>query len=55
MDVLPLCRSILAIFSYGLDPSMSAVKAALNLYEREAGPMPDKVSYAEKGTSKWRK
>ena len=34
---------------------MSAVQATFSLYEREVGPMPDKVSYAEKGTSRWRK
>ena len=34
---------------------MGAVKAALGLYEREAGPMQGKVSYAEKSSSRWRK
>ena len=34
---------------------MSAVQAALSLYEREVGPMPEMVCYAEKGTSRWRK
>ena len=28
----------------GLDPGLSAVEAALKLYEREEGPMPDRVS-----------
>ena len=31
---------------------MSVVQAASGLYEREMGPMPNKVSYAEKGTQK---
>ena len=31
---------------------MGAVQAALSLYEREVGPMPDKVSYAEKSYSR---
>ena len=27
---------------------MGVIQAALSLYEREVGPMPDKVSYVEK-------
>ena len=32
----------------GLDPQMSGLLVALSLYEREVGPMPERVSHAKK-------
>ena len=45
MPIFPKANFLLhSLSTYGLDPGLTVIEAALKIYERKEGPMPDSIS-----------